>query len=129
MRASRGQHFRLLYPTMFSLLGSGCSVRYRWIRSRLQPGQSCIEQLATVHLMQHTGARALWPESSARALPALVLPVISAEAQQHVDLVNVPRVQADGVPRLCARVPELQELVGHLQSRQRQGLASSCCGN
>ena len=32
-RASRGQHFLLLYPTTFSLLGSGCSVRYRWIRS------------------------------------------------------------------------------------------------
>jgi len=26
--ASRGQHFLLLYPTIFSLLGSGCSVRY-----------------------------------------------------------------------------------------------------
>lgn len=34
MRASRGQHFLLLYPTMFSLFGSGCSVRYRWISSR-----------------------------------------------------------------------------------------------
>ena len=33
MRASLGQHFLLLYPTMFSLLGSGCSVRYRWMRS------------------------------------------------------------------------------------------------
>ncbi len=37
MRASRGQHLRLLYPTMFSLLGSGCSVRYRWIRSCIPP--------------------------------------------------------------------------------------------
>uniref|UniRef100_A0A2M4B1T5 Putative secreted protein n=1 Tax=Anopheles triannulatus TaxID=58253 RepID=A0A2M4B1T5_9DIPT len=27
IRASRGQHFLLLYPTMFSLFGSGCSVR------------------------------------------------------------------------------------------------------
>lgn len=27
IRASLGQHFLLLYPTMFSLLGSGCSVR------------------------------------------------------------------------------------------------------
>ena len=34
MRASLGQHFLLLYPTMFSLFGSGCSVKYRWIRSR-----------------------------------------------------------------------------------------------
>mmetsp|Transcript_39079 Transcript_39079/g.93741 ORF Transcript_39079/g.93741 Transcript_39079/m.93741 type:complete len:225 (-) Transcript_39079:513-1187(-) len=33
MRASRGQHFLLLYPTRFSLFGSGCSVRYRWMRS------------------------------------------------------------------------------------------------
>merc|ERR1719494_30565 len=33
MRASRGQHFLLLYPTMFSLLGSECSVRYLWIKS------------------------------------------------------------------------------------------------
>ena len=33
IRASRGQHFLLLYPTMFSLFGSGCSVRNRWIRS------------------------------------------------------------------------------------------------
>ena len=32
--ASRGQHFLLLYPTMFSLLGSGCTVRYLWMRSR-----------------------------------------------------------------------------------------------
>ena len=32
--ASRGQHFLLLYPTMFSLFGSGCSVKYLWIKSR-----------------------------------------------------------------------------------------------
>ena len=32
--ASRGQHFLLLYPTIFSLLGSGCSVKYLWIKSR-----------------------------------------------------------------------------------------------
>lgn len=31
--ASRGQHFLLLYPTIFSLLGSGCSVRYLCIKS------------------------------------------------------------------------------------------------
>ena len=35
IRESRGQHFLLLYPTRFSLFGSGCSVRYRWIRSLL----------------------------------------------------------------------------------------------
>mmetsp|Transcript_83297 Transcript_83297/g.257493 ORF Transcript_83297/g.257493 Transcript_83297/m.257493 type:complete len:256 (+) Transcript_83297:2353-3120(+) len=34
MRQSRGQHILLLYPTTFSLLGSGFSVRNLWMRSR-----------------------------------------------------------------------------------------------
>lgn len=34
---SLGQHFLLLYPTMFSLFGSGFSVRNRWIKSRESP--------------------------------------------------------------------------------------------
>lgn len=40
MRASLGQHFLLLQPTMFSLLGSGCSVRYLWIRSRASSAEN-----------------------------------------------------------------------------------------
>ena len=38
--ASLGQHFLLLYPTMFSLFGSGCSVRYRCIKSRASSAEN-----------------------------------------------------------------------------------------
>ena len=37
------------------------------------------------------------------------------EPEEHVDLVNVPAVQADRVPRLRVHVPVGDELVGHLR--------------
>mmetsp|Transcript_8730 Transcript_8730/g.18587 ORF Transcript_8730/g.18587 Transcript_8730/m.18587 type:complete len:747 (-) Transcript_8730:2392-4632(-) len=43
-----------------------------------------------------------------------VLGLLGSEAEEDVDLVDVARVEADGVPRLSAHVPEGQELVGHL---------------
>mmetsp|Transcript_15271 Transcript_15271/g.46146 ORF Transcript_15271/g.46146 Transcript_15271/m.46146 type:complete len:374 (-) Transcript_15271:3477-4598(-) len=44
-----------------------------------------------------------------------ILAVVRIEAQQHVDLVDVAGVEANGMPRLRARVPEAQELVRHLR--------------
>ena len=59
MRASRGQHFLLLYPTRFSLFGSGCSVRYRWIRSfassAVNRNRMC--SLSTYRLYSRIGCR------------------------------------------------------------------------
>ena len=59
MRESRGQHFLLLYPTRFSLFGSGCSVRYRWIRSfassAVNRNRMC--SLSTYRLYSRIGCR------------------------------------------------------------------------
>mmetsp|Transcript_1049 Transcript_1049/g.2755 ORF Transcript_1049/g.2755 Transcript_1049/m.2755 type:complete len:228 (-) Transcript_1049:175-858(-) len=59
IRASRGQHLRLLYPTMFSLLGSGCSVRYLWMRSLASSSRkrSSMYTLSTYRQYRRMGCR------------------------------------------------------------------------
>ena len=44
-----------------------------------------------------------------------ILSFLGGEPEEHVDLVNVPAVQADRVPRLRAHVAVGDELVGHLR--------------
>ncbi|OMH82498.1 hypothetical protein AX774_g4025 [Zancudomyces culisetae] len=56
---SLGQHFLLLYPTTFSLLGSGCSVKYRCTKSRDSSAliRNTIYIRSTYRMYNRTGCR------------------------------------------------------------------------
>jgi hypothetical protein len=40
--------------------------------------------------------------------------LISGEAEENVQAINITGVQADGVTSLCSRIAILQEVIGHL---------------
>ena len=40
--------------------------------------------------------------------------LISGEAEENVQAINITGVQADGVTSLCSRITILQEVIGHL---------------
>jgi hypothetical protein len=93
-RQSRGQHLALLYPIKLQALVSRCSSRRGRRRDSL--------------LVVGIGVGTEVPQDE---IPRL----LRCEPEQDVDPIDVSRVETDGVSCLGRRIPELEEVVGHLR--------------